>query len=43
MFPTTYATTASLSELLSWVAGTQCLPEVHLLVQSLQEQLDFQG
>ena len=29
--------------LLGWVTGPQCLPEVHLLVASLQGQLGFQG
>ena len=28
---------------LGWVTGTQCLPEVHLFVASLQGQLGFQG
>ena len=45
MFPTTCATTASLSQPAR--AGdrhtTQCLLEVHLLVASLQGQFDFQG
>ena len=30
-------------DLLGWVTGTQYLPEVHLLVASLQGQLGFQG
>ena len=30
-------------DLLGWVTGTQYLPEVHLLVASLQRQLRFQG